>query len=132
MFRLLFSYNPLPTWVQDNETLRFLEVNDAAVRQYGYSQDEFKSMTVLDIRSDEEKVKYLEHSKQWSGAGRYQGNWKHRKKDGKIFEGEITSHQLEHAGTQVRLWGSQAISERHLLHPHLPQPHKPDPACLPP
>ena len=37
MFRLLFSYNPLPTWVTDRETLQFLEVNDAAVRQYGYS-----------------------------------------------------------------------------------------------
>src|SRR5262249_53516383 len=41
MFRLLFSYNPLPTWVLDRETLRFLEVNDAAVQQYGYSKDEF-------------------------------------------------------------------------------------------
>jgi PAS domain S-box-containing protein len=37
MFRLLFSYNPLPTWVMDRESLKFLEVNDAAVRQYGYS-----------------------------------------------------------------------------------------------
>src|SRR5216683_1085495 len=48
MFRLLFSYNPLPTWVMDRETLRFLEVNDAAVRQYGYSLNEFKKMSVLD------------------------------------------------------------------------------------
>jgi PAS domain S-box-containing protein len=124
MFRLLFSYNPLPTWVQDNETMRFLEVNDAAVRQYGYSQDEFKSMTVLDIRSDEEKVKFLEHSEQWRGAGRYQGNWKHRKKDGKIFEVEITSHQLEYAGKQVRLVVAQDISERHLLEQQLRQSQK--------
>jgi PAS domain S-box-containing protein len=47
MFRLLFSNNPLPTWVVDRGTLRFLEVNDAAVRQYGYSLNEFRGMSVL-------------------------------------------------------------------------------------
>src|SRR6202007_710627 len=39
MFRLLFPHNPLPTWVIDQETLRFLEVNEAAIRVYGYSQE---------------------------------------------------------------------------------------------
>lgn len=42
MFRLLFSHNPLPTWVVDRETLKFLEVNEAAIRVYGYSREEFK------------------------------------------------------------------------------------------
>ncbi len=124
MFRLLFSYSPLPTWVQDNETLRFLEVNDAAVRQYGYSLNEFKNMTVLDIRTEEERVKYLEHCKQGNGVGRYQGNWKHRKKDGKIIEVEITSHQLEYAGRHVRLVVAQDISERQLLEQQLRQSQK--------
>ena len=41
-FRLLFEHNPLPTWVFDCETLRFLQVNEAAVRQYGYSASEFE------------------------------------------------------------------------------------------
>ncbi len=124
MFRLLFSYNPLPTWVQDNETQRFLEVNDAAVRQYGYSQDEFKNMTVLDIRTEEEKVRYLDHFKNWNGVGRYQGNWKHRTKDGKNIEVEITSHQLEYAGRQVRLVVAQDLSERHHLEQQLRQSQK--------
>ena len=124
MFRLLFSYNPLPTWVQDNDTQRFLEVNDAAVRQYGYSQDEFKDMTVLDIRTEEEKIKYLDHFKNWNGVGRYQGNWKHRTKDGKNIEVEITSHQLEYAGRQVRLVVAQDLSERHHLEQQLRQSQK--------
>ncbi len=124
MFRLLFSYNPLPTWVQDNDTQRFVEVNDAAVRQYGYSQDEFKAMTVLDIRTEEEKIKYLDHFKNWNGVGRYQGNWKHRTKDGKNIEVEITSHQLEYAGRQVRLVVAQDLSERHHLEQQLRQSQK--------
>src|SRR6266852_185989 len=71
MFRLLFSYNPLPTWVLEKETLRFLEVNDAAIRQYGYSLQEFQSMTSLDLRSEEERAEYLDQLKQIPMEGLY-------------------------------------------------------------
>src|SRR5207248_1671265 len=53
-YRGLFESIPLPMWVYDFETLRFLAVNDAAVRQYGYSRDEFLAMTVADIRPPED------------------------------------------------------------------------------
>jgi two-component system, cell cycle sensor histidine kinase and response regulator CckA len=124
MFRLLFSYNPLPTWVLDPETLRFLEVNDAAVHQYGYSHEEFRSMTILDIRPEKEKERYLEEFKQWSGAGRFHGNTEHRKKDGKIAAVEIICHELDYAGKRVRLVVAQDVSERHLLEQQLRQSQK--------
>jgi len=123
MFRLLFSYSPLPTWVLDRETLRFLQVNDAAVRQYGYSYDEFRDMSILDIRP-EEKDKDIEHFRQWSGEGRYHGNWKHRKKDGKLMEVEIIAHELDYAERRVRLVVAQDITERHLLEQQLRQAQK--------
>ncbi len=124
MFRLLFSYNPLPTWVIDKESLRFLEVNDAAVRQYGYSLQEFKSMTSLDLRSEEERVGYLEQLKQIPNEGLYHGNWKHCKKDGKIIQVETISHELEYGGRRVRLVVAQDISERHQLEQQLRQSQK--------
>ena len=43
VFRLLFSHNPLPTWVMDDETLQFIQVNEAAVRQYGFAAEEFRA-----------------------------------------------------------------------------------------
>src|SRR6202021_1485331 len=49
-FRLLFAHNPLPMWVYDLETLRFLEVNDAAIAHYGYSREEFLGLNLSDIR----------------------------------------------------------------------------------
>jgi PAS domain S-box-containing protein len=52
--KILFEKNPQPMWIYDLSTLRFLEVNDAAVLQYGYSRDEFLSMTIKDIRLAEE------------------------------------------------------------------------------
>jgi PAS domain S-box-containing protein len=51
-YRRLFLLNPLPMWVFDEETLRFLEVNDAAIAAYGYSRDAFLAMSILDIRLD--------------------------------------------------------------------------------
>src|SRR5882762_653856 len=124
MFRLLFSNNPLPTWVLDRETLRFLEVNDAAVQQYGYSRDEFRNMSLLDVDHGEEKEKRIDHFLQWSGGGRYHGNWKHRKKDGKTLEVEIVSHELNYAGQRVRLVVAQDISARHLLEQQFRQAQK--------
>ncbi len=124
MFRLLFSYNPLPTWVIDEETRRFLEVNDAAVRQYGYSLNEFKGMTVLDLRPEKERARYLDPKKQMPNVGLSHGNWKHRKKDGKIVQVELISHELEYAGRRVRLVVAQDFSERHLLEQQLRQSQK--------
>src|SRR6267143_1395688 len=115
MFRLLFSYNPLPTWVIDKETRRFLEVNDAAVHQYGYSLNEFKSMSVLDLRPEEERARYLEQLKQIPNEGHYHGHWKHRKKDGKVIQVETISHELEYAGKRVRLVGGVAHDFNNLL-----------------
>jgi len=124
VFRLLFSHNPLPTWVVDNETLQFLQVNDAAVRQYGFAPEEFSRMTVLDIRSEEKRPPSEVHASGDDAAGRYQGLCKHRKKDGKIFEVEMISHQLDYAGRRVRLIVAQDISERHLLEQQLRQATK--------
>jgi len=124
MFRLLFSYNPLPTWVIDKESRRFLEVNDAAIRQYGYSLSEFKSMTALDLRPEEERTRYLELITQIPNGGLYRGTWKHRKKDGKIIQVEVISHELEYEGRPVRLVVAQDLSERHLLEQQLRQSQK--------
>jgi two-component system cell cycle sensor histidine kinase/response regulator CckA len=124
MFRSLFSYNPLPTWVIDRETLQFLEVNDAAVRQYGYSANEFKEMTALDVRPEEERTRYLDHLKHSGSEGLHHGNWKHRKKDGKTIQVETISHELEYAGRRVRLVVAQDVSERQLLEQQLRQSQK--------
>jgi PAS domain S-box-containing protein len=124
MFRLLFSHNPLPTWVLDRDTLRFLEVNEAAVRVYGYSEEEFKKMTALDLRPPEEKDKFLEYLHDHKGDGLYHGRWKHRKKDGKGIEVETTVHELEYSGKRVRLVVAQDVSERHILEQQLRQSQK--------
>ena len=53
-FELLFANNPLPLWVYDLETLRFLDVNEVACHRYGYSREEFLALTMRDIRPPED------------------------------------------------------------------------------
>ena len=67
-YRLLFERHPLPMWVYDAQTLRFLAVNDAAVRHYGYSREEFLAMAITDIRPAEE-VQQLLASIEQEGPG---------------------------------------------------------------
>ena len=55
----MFEAMPLPMWVYDAATLRFLAVNSAALRQYGYTREEFLAMTLKDIRPDEEVDRLL-------------------------------------------------------------------------
>jgi diguanylate cyclase (GGDEF)-like protein/PAS domain S-box-containing protein len=54
-YRALFEANPIPMWVSDRDNLRFLAVNDAAVRDYGYSRDEFLAMTIRGLLSPAEQ-----------------------------------------------------------------------------
>src|SRR3984893_1122513 len=122
-FRLLFSHNPLPTWVFDPETLKFIQVNDAAVRQYGYSATEFERMMLSDSLPAEERAVLAQQIAEWK-LERYHGVCKHRKKDGKIIEVELISHRLDYAGRQVRMVVAQDISERRALEEQLRQAQK--------
>lgn len=93
-YRLLFDANPLPMWLFDAETYRFLEVNEAAIEKYGYSRQEFLQMTILDIRPHED-VERLRKGLQTHQGLHAVGEWRHRLKDGTIIESKITSHLLE-------------------------------------
>ena len=68
-YRLIFDGNPIPMWVFDQETLCFLEVNDAALQNYGYSREEFLSMGMPDIRPEEDVPALMEYLHQLIPAG---------------------------------------------------------------
>jgi PAS domain S-box-containing protein len=92
-YQLLFKSHPEPMWVFDIETLRFLEVNEAAIRRYGWSREEFLAMTVKDIRPPEELPAFLASLRTAKDLWQ-SGPWLHRTKDGSVIETLITSHVL--------------------------------------
>lgn len=111
-YRYLFDCNPLPMWIYDFETLRFLAVNDAAVNTYGYSREEFLSMIILDIRPREEVERIRERLKTLNQDENRSGIWKHRKKNGDIIHVDIVSHGFEFEGRGARLVLANNVSER--------------------
>jgi two-component system cell cycle sensor histidine kinase/response regulator CckA len=124
MLSLLFEHNPLPTWLYDVESLRFLRVNQAAVGQYGYSQEEFERMTILEVRPGAERAELETYLLQMKADAEEHGTWLHQGKDGKTFEVELISHELVYAGRHVRLVVAQDISERRHLELQLRQSQK--------
>jgi PAS domain S-box-containing protein len=94
--------SPLPMWVVDAETLRFLAVNDAAVRLYGYSREEFLCMTARDVRPADERGPpglFLERE---SGAV-YRGTFRHLRKNGEPLDIDGVGHLVSWRGRPARL-----------------------------
>ena len=111
-YRQLFECNPHPMWIFDFETLAFLAVNDAAVYHYGFTREEFLSMTIKDIRPSEEISKLLADIEKDHVGHDVAGIWKHRKKDGTVFDVEIVSHELIWSGRRAKLTLAMDITER--------------------
>src|SRR5579862_154521 len=110
--RKLFDNIPHPTWVFDRETLRFLAVNAAAVRKYGYSKDEFQAMTLKDIRPPEDIPALLETVKALGEGNESGGAWRHRLKDGTIIDTENTSYALTFSGRAARAVVAVDVTQR--------------------
>jgi len=85
-YRLLFHSNPNPMWVFDLESLKFLEVNEAAIRQYGYSREEFLGLIFTDVRAPE---KNDQHKKVVTETTEHGVIWRHRRKDGSFLDAEV-------------------------------------------
>ncbi len=103
-FRLLFTANPQPMWIYDMESLRFLDVNDAAVEHYGYAPDEWRRMRITDIRPAEEVARVLEAVGE-SGPQRVSRGraWTHLKKDGSRIQVEGSAHGMTYEGRAARV-----------------------------
>ena len=111
-YQLLFDSNPLPMWVFERKTLKFLAVNEAAARQYGFSRREFLTMTITDIRPEEDIPDLLEATAKPIHGLQKTTIWRHRKKDGAIIDVEIVGHDLHFHGVEAELIAARDVTER--------------------
>jgi PAS domain S-box-containing protein len=111
-YRLLFESNPHAMWVYDQETRRFLAVNNAAIHHYGYSRQEFLSMTIEDIRPPEDIPLLKDYLTNVNPTYNRAGEWRHQKKDGTIINVEITSNRLDFEGRSAVFVLANDITER--------------------
>ncbi|MDP2207914.1 MAG: PAS domain S-box protein [Bacteroidota bacterium] len=113
-YRLMFNNNPQPMWVYDLESLRFLSVNDAAIAKYGYTLEEFYSMSLLDIRPPNDVPKLLKNISESDQELQQSGLWRHKLKDGRIIFVEIYSHSFDFKDKKARLVLANDVTERKL------------------
>jgi len=113
-FRYLFINNPNPLWIYDTQTLKFLAVNYAAISKYGYSKDEFLSMTISDIRPKEDKPSLLESIKsikkdQFLNSAIV---WRHLKKNKDLIYVNISGHSLKYQGRDAEIVMAHDVTDQ--------------------
>ncbi len=102
-YRLLFDAHPEPMWVYDEATLAFLAVNDAAIKRYGWTRDEFLRMTIADIRPDEDMALLRTQIADYTPGPRSSGYWRHLTKSGDELWVEVSSNRLLFESTPARM-----------------------------
>jgi PAS domain S-box-containing protein len=118
-YQLMFASIPQPLFVYDIDTLAFLEVNDAAITRYGYTRDEFRSRTVMDILTPDQA--HLLPTIKLNPEVHHSGPWTHRSKDGALIDVELTSIGLRYDGRDARLVVVEDLTERKRLEGRLQQ-----------
>lgn len=113
-YRRLFQQNPCSIYVADLDDLRIMEVNDTALRQYGYSREEFRNMTMFDLRPEGEHARiynFIESVRQGSKPIS-SGVWKHMRKNGEIIYMEIAHHLIFYNHKKAVLVMANNVTER--------------------
>lgn len=111
-YRQLFDANPIPMWVFDRETLHFLAVNEAAVRQYGFIRQEFLSMSIADIYPKEDLSELAEDLARRARGLLILNDRRHRRKNGEIIDVEIVCHDLDFHGIDAMLVAAHDVTAR--------------------
>jgi len=111
-FRLLFESSPVPMWVWEHATLRFLAVNDAALVHYGYGREQFLTMTVLDIRRAETPFSVAEAVEDYVQRMREGLSSRHLKADGTLIDVSIYSRPMRYEGRPASLVAIIDVTER--------------------
>ena len=102
-FRLLFEGNPVPMWVTDRATLRFVAVNEAAISHYGYTREQFMAMTAPDLRPAADRDRFANYLRALPKIQLTENIGQHWKSDGAVIDVLVFSCALNYAGRPARL-----------------------------
>ncbi len=118
-YRFMFESCPLPMWAFDRDTLRYVAVNDAALAHYGYTREEFLSMTIIDLRPPQERDRLRQAladgllERQFAPGEKRP--WIHQAKDGRLIDVEVASSDVDVEGHRARLMVVHDVTQRRIL-----------------
>jgi len=111
-YKLLFEHNPMPMWIISRSTLGILNVNQAAVRHYGYTREEFLQRSSKDLRPEEDVEKYMAAVAAKVAGRNKHGIWRHRKKDGTVIMVDIIVDDIIYQNQEARLILGTDVTEK--------------------
>lgn len=110
-YRQLFEVNPQPMWAFEWENHTMLAVNDAALRHYGYSREEFMALRVEDLWTADDVPAFRAHISRREKLP-VRTVWRHRKRSGDIIVVEVSTSTVDFFGSKAHLVAVQDITER--------------------
>ncbi|MES1198087.1 MAG: response regulator [Chitinophagaceae bacterium] len=124
-YRQMFYKNPFPAWIYDLESLKILEVNDAAIKAYGYERNDFLQLTIKDIRPAEDIHKVMESLANRGVPEKLKGQiWRHKKKNGEVILVEITFYKIDYLGKIAMQAQINDVTEKFRLEQELAEQQK--------
>lgn len=123
-YRFLFDENPQPMWIFDRQTYTFLAFNSAALRHYGFTAVEWRTMTAQSLCWPEDDAAFSADALRPSPEVQRRGLWRHRRKDGGSVEIEITALDLQYAERPARLVLAHDVTAQKLLQKQMLQTQK--------
>jgi len=118
-YKILFETNPHPMWVFEPATLRFIEVNQAALDVYGYTREEFLARRIVDCHLPEDRELVLAHLAGLTPSAQTQTRWRHLAKDGRVLHVELAGEGIEYNGKPARLVVLVDYTETERMHESL-------------
>jgi PAS domain S-box-containing protein len=113
-YEMLFDSNPTPMWIYDRKTLKFLQANNTATCIYGYTTEEFRKMSILDITSPDDHYNTVQHVKNMLYNYNPSGNFEHVKKSGDLFTAKVTSHKIYFQNKDCVMAMAEDVTLQHL------------------
>ena len=112
-YRLLYEQSPLPMYIFDKESHKFLSVNEALINLFGYSKEEFLEMTIFELFLPEEQNKIREEAHRNLKNSRSGFDvWRQKTKDGSTLFCEISGSDIYFRDKQQRLVLTLDITEQ--------------------
>src|SRR6202050_4347460 len=111
VYRLLFDWNPQPMWIWDVETLHFLAANEAAIRHYGYSRDEFLAMKFADILDAKDSSRFSRELSRIPPLFDHPEICTCRRKDGTVIEVEIRGQPILWSAGPAQLVAAHDVTD---------------------
>jgi PAS domain S-box-containing protein len=123
-FRRLFELSPLPAYVFDDATGKFLAVNTAAVEQYGYAREDFLRRTIEDIWAPDAVASMRATFREHIADPRWKGIVRHRRRSGEMFDAEVSSQPLVYDEQPAHFVVATDVTERHAIQTRLREAHE--------